>query len=92
VTGHELAQRYEDLRSWALGVPVAMNPARGLALFLRRGLPAWMQTWVQHVPASPASPPAVLPTSAEQLPHALGLELARVLANMVLLGRGRART
>lgn len=91
MTGPELAQRYEDLRNWALGGPVALNPARGLALFLRRGLPAWMQIWAQHVPARPVVPPPVSTTPREPLPQGLGVEVARVLANMVLFGCGRAR-
>jgi hypothetical protein len=40
------AERYEALRSTALGA--ATTPAanaRGLALFMRHGMAAWMQAW-----------------------------------------------
>jgi hypothetical protein len=86
VGGHELTQRYEDLRSWAMGGAAAASPARGLAVLLRRGVPAWIQAWRQFTPMKPTSSPTSI--AQHQTPLGAGLEVARVLANMVLLGRG----
>jgi hypothetical protein len=85
--GHELVRRYEDLRSWALGNAAAASAARGLAVLLRRGVPAWMQAWRQFTQVKPA--PSQAPSAPiTQTPLGVGLEVARVLANMVLFGRG----
>lgn len=84
--GHELAQRYEDLRMWAVGSAMATTAARGLAVLLRRGVPAWMQTWRQLTLVKPT--PSPTPAAPQPPPPGVGLEVARVLANMVLLGRG----
>lgn len=86
----DLAQGYEDLRNWAVGASAAGSVARGLALLLRRGMPAWMQAWLRHTPATAASHSARvhLPVARRATPG-VGVELAQVLANMVLLGRGR---
>jgi hypothetical protein len=85
VGGDELAQRYEDLRSWAMGGAATANPARGLAVLLRRGVPAWMQAWRQFAPMKSTS--SLAPSAPHHTPVGVGLEVARVLANMVL-GRG----
>ena len=78
-----MTEGYEALRAQATGVGTAPTTARGLALFLRSGLAAWMTAWRQLV-AAPSSPPAARP--AEQLATAfrLGPELAVVLTEMAL--------
>lgn len=92
VGNSDLAQGYEDLRNWAIGSSTGGGVARGLALLLRRGMPAWMQAWLQHTPATGAPHVApVRPTPSRPAVQVPGLEVAQVLANMVLLGRGRAR-
>ena len=84
--GHELARRYEDLRGWAMGSGATATPTRGLAVLLRRGVPAWMQAWRQFVPVKASASPS--PAAPQPTPLGAGLEVARVLANMVLFGRG----
>ncbi len=87
----ELAQGYEDLRTWALGCSTSGGVARGLALLLRGGMPAWMQAWLHYIPATAARPAPKNPPASARAAHVPGLEVAQVLANMVLLGRGRVR-
>lgn len=71
---------YEEMRAQVMGVSTAATP-RGLTLFMRRGLVAWMNTWPGLVsqpglvPLRTAEPAATLaPTS----------ELASLLAEMVM--------
>jgi hypothetical protein len=74
------AQRYEELRSAALGVATAAASGRGLALLMRQGMAAWMRAWASCVaprpspvePGKQAKPPAVCP------------ELVTVLAQMAM--------
>ena len=74
-----LTGAYEELRAWAGGQPRPGPRPPGLALLLRRGVPAWLaviarpQTAVPSVPAGAghAAPPAAI------------AELALVLATMV---------
>jgi hypothetical protein len=81
-----LIARYEDLRRQALGRFGAQ--AQGLALFMRRGMSAWMQAWSQCVapPQSPVQPPQ----TQEICPVQLHADLATLLANMVLFARQEA--
>ena len=82
-----LIARYEDLRRLALGRWSAQ--AYGLALFIRRGMRAWMLAWSQCVP--PALPsPAVPPDHQDTCPVQLHAEVAVLLANMVLFARQEA--
>lgn len=80
-----MTEGYEALRAQATGVSTAPTTARGLALFLRSGLAAWMTAWRQLV-AAPSSPPAPRPATAEPRATAfrLGPELAVVLTEMAL--------
>ena len=76
--------RYEQLRRLALGRCAAQ--AQGLALFMRRGMRAWMLAWSPYVPP-PLSGPAA-PLEDEQIcPVQLHAEIATLMANMVLLAR-----
>ena len=78
-----LIVRYEELRRQALGR--AGGQAYGLALFMRRGMSAWMQAWSQCVtaPAAPAQPP----DDQEIFPVQLHRDVAMLLASMVLFAR-----
>jgi len=71
--------RYEELRGHALAG--ARGP--GLAPFLRGGMKAWLDGWRD---CTPVRPPARSPAESSDgaVPAALQLELARVLAGMVL--------
>ena len=83
-----MTSHYEALRSQALGDPAANGMGRGLALFLRRGLTAWLalcqelltraddEQRRQRQPAWPATQTA--------LPPGAGAELVRALASMAL--------
>ncbi len=78
-----LIVRYEELRRQALGR--AGGQAQGLALFMRRGMSAWMQAWAQCLvaPAAPARPP----DDQEIFPVQLHRDVAMLLASMILLAR-----
>ena len=43
-----LVNRYEQLRRQALGELFTEGAGLGLALFIRRGMTAWMEAWTKH--------------------------------------------
>jgi hypothetical protein len=91
LSGEHLRHAYEVLRAHALGKPLVATVPRGLALFLRSGLPGWMQAWKRLVP-SPSRP---VPTTASlPPPTSLGMaaELALLLTQMALSGRAAEPT
>lgn len=45
-----LAERYEEVRAYAVGAVPGAAP-RGLALLMRRGVPAWVGAWASCAPA-----------------------------------------
>jgi hypothetical protein len=57
-----------------------------LALFIRRGMRAWMQAWNQCVPPSPPAP-AALAEDPQTCPAQLHAQVATLLASMALLAR-----
>ncbi len=71
VPAAELAQAYEALRAQATAA-APTETARGLALLLARGLPAWISAYASSLPR--ASPPA---TSPSPTVAPLGAPLAR---------------
>jgi len=77
-----LAAGYEELRRAALGGGAA-RPARGigLALFLRSGMAAWMESCAALVPPRGATVRAAAPPV---VPLDLRLEVATLLAEMAL--------
>jgi hypothetical protein len=80
-----MTEGYEALRAQATGAGTAHMPitARGLALFWRSGLAAWMTAWRRLV-AAPSSPPAGRPRERLATAFRLGPELAVVLTEMAL--------
>ena len=73
-------ERYEQLRSAALGVVTAVANGRGLALLMRHGMAAWMHAWASCV--APRPPP---PEQREQAPlPAAHSEMVTVLLEMAL--------
>jgi hypothetical protein len=60
-----------------------------LALFMCRGMKAWMQAWSQCV--APPLAPAQAPVDQEICPVQLHREVAMLLASMVLFTRQEAR-
>lgn len=90
-----LIARYEVLRRQALGGVGVQS--QGMALFVRRGMVAWMQAWSQcAVPL--ASPAPVRPQPPDDqglcpmqlLPVQLHADVATLLASMVLFIRQEA--
>lgn len=77
----DLAQAYEALRAQALGQAPAVTP-RGLALFLRVGVAAWMPACA---PLSATAPP---PRSSDGRPRTslveLNADLVQILTEMAL--------
>ena len=76
-----LAPGYEELRRAALGGAAGSGRGRGLALFLRSGMAAWMETCAALVPSREAPPRAADPPV---VPLDLRLEVATLLAEMAL--------
>lgn len=54
-----LMEDYEALRAFALGQGIEGPPPRGLAVFLRGGMPGWMGAWSRLEPSArwEAAPP-----------------------------------
>lgn len=81
----ELEHSYESLRAQALGEIPTQTP-RGLAVFLGRGMCAWMYACAPLPPSTPMS------TGRDSSGHDIalvGAELVQLLAEMVLSGRLR---
>jgi hypothetical protein len=78
-----LVDRYEELRGQALGQSVGGGPGLGLALFIRRGMAAWMGAWSNCTPQidrrSAPDPPA-----DRAFPMDVRSQVARVLVEMVM--------
>src|SRR5262249_54292498 len=79
----DLAQHYESLRQSAIDKPRRTNSGLGLALFLRAGMTAWMQTCGRlSQPLPPTTPPAN--TCDHRLDLHLRYDLINILVTMVL--------
>ena len=77
--------RYEDLRRHARGARGAGDRGLGLDLFLRQGMSAWMQAWVELAPRAAASAPAR--STGEPAPRGTGplpTAVATLLASLAL--------
>ena len=79
----ELKQSYEALRAQAAGEIPSFTP-RGLAVFLGRGMSAWMCACPPRPPTSPASTENIDAGLA-----GVSGELVRLLTAMVLSRQGR---
>ena len=80
--GVHLAERYEELRSQALG---GSGRELGLALLLRQGMRAWVEAWSNCTLGMPAERRRE-GGLAEVVPIQLRTEIAIVLAGMALGG------
>lgn len=79
-----VGDRYEAARAWATGTAPQGGRPPGLALVLRRGLPAWLAAWETWLPAQAGAetPPATARAAlTESGAHAHAV--AVVLATMV---------
>ena len=82
-----LSQSYEALRDFAVDHKMAPAVPRGLALFLRRGMPGWMETWTKPVSSDQviAVKSPVLEIGCRESAPSLPLEATAILANMALV-------
>jgi len=86
----DLRRGYETLRAQAIGEEVTAVTPRGLALFLRSGLTAWMVAWAP--PGSAPAPTTPVPSTKQgrhEVLAGLSGELVRVLAEMAVSSQRR---
>ncbi len=76
-------QEYEDVRREALHAGTTGPRGHGLALFLSRGMRAWLEALTALKPR-PLALPRVLPQEAVALPSVVRPCLTALLADMVL--------
>ena len=77
-----LTASYEALRAHELGMADCCHPLRGLALFMREGMAAWMM----NVAEKPSRDSVVAPATSRTIPIPEGIErtLINIMANMAL--------
>lgn len=81
--GKDLAARYEELRAQALETSGRPGRAWGWALFLRKGMAAWLGAWQEHFP--PGDPEFTVPYGAiPQTGHEQQREIVMVWTGMVM--------
>lgn len=81
--GSDLVARYERLRRDAIEPPACQGEGLGLALFLQRGMTAWMEAWSECAPACEARTRSQ--TSGEEtIPADVRSQIATLLAGMIL--------
>jgi hypothetical protein len=82
-TRQDLVARYEQLRRDAIGPRAHGGEGLGFALFLRRGMTAWMQAWPECAgnvdPGTRAQPDV-----DETIPGDMRSQIATLLACMIL--------
>jgi hypothetical protein len=79
----DLVAHYERLRHDALGSRSPADEGFGMALFLRRGMTAWMEAWSEcasRIEPGPRSEPWV----DETIPADTRLQITVLLASMIL--------
>ena len=77
-------EHYEALRREALEVAPCAPRGHGLALFIARGLPAWLTALTTFAPATPPRAIDERTEPAARLRPAARVELTTVLAGLVL--------
>jgi hypothetical protein len=78
-----LVEQYEQLRREAIGHTGQGGEGLGLALFLRRGMLAWMQAWA-HCADHGASSARASSTTAAAVPLDLRTQVVTLLADLIL--------
>jgi hypothetical protein len=76
-----MVAHYEQLRNEALSLPAGHAP--GLALFLRKGMTAWMRAWSSCMP-KPVSETASLVGAVPTCSVDIRAQIATILAGMIL--------
>src|SRR5258708_32273276 len=79
--GHALAARYEALRQDVMDSGIGRHTVPGLALFMRKGMAAWM-TSIGEEPMRHAAGPAA--SSATQMPDGIERGLIDIRHNLAL--------
>jgi len=79
-----LTKRYEELRAFALGEATGVTPPKGLALFLRQGMPGWIGAWSHLVSAGPIRSSSPAESILDEAARSLQAEVVLVLAGMAL--------
>jgi hypothetical protein len=78
-----LVNRYEQLRRQALGELFTEGAGLGLALFIRRGMTAWMEAWTKH--ASGIGAVGIRkPAGENTIEQDISNQVTMVLTNMVM--------
>lgn len=87
----ELVFHYEQLRNDAVSLSAGRTPAPGLALFLRKGMSAWMRAWKPYLATTDA---ATAPPPAGSLHGSFDIraQIANILAGMILSRQLEATT
>jgi hypothetical protein len=87
----DLVVHYERLRRDALGSRSPGDEGFGMALFLRRGMTAWMEAWSEcasRIEPGPRSEPRV----DETIPVDTRVQITALLASMILCLQQEATT
>jgi hypothetical protein len=79
--GHALVARYEALRQDVVDAKTCHHTVRGLALFMRRGMAAWMKSAGEE-PVRRAAIPAA--SSVPRMPEGMERSLIDIVAAMAL--------
>ena len=82
--GNSLCEQYEALRAQATGEYPGIATPRGLALFLRQGMPGWMLAWSDCIPVTKTTAPMSTNDKNNRLLDSLHSEVAVLLASMAL--------
>jgi hypothetical protein len=78
----DLTEQYEQLRREATNRSEHRGEGLGLALFLRRGMAAWMQAWSQCTDVAPKA--HLQPAMTAAVPIDLRMQVATLLAGIIL--------
>lgn len=84
LTDDSLGEHYEQLRAQATGELPYLSTPRGLALFLRHGMPGWILAWSYCTPATRTTAPRSQDDRGSVLLESYAGEVAVLLANMAL--------
>jgi hypothetical protein len=78
-----LISHYEQLRAQALGKLFPSSQGLGLALFMRKGMTVWSQTWSEHTPEVKPKDTMVLDCS-KIVPENISGKITTMLTNMIM--------
>jgi len=78
-----LITRYEQLRCQALGKLLPDGQGLGRALFIQKGMVAWIQAWSEHTAEVKTGNNKILDTS-KLIPENISGQITTVLTNMIM--------